>query len=437
LPTSSDNSPALIVEGLGKEYQLGAMTPIFGALRSRFGARGRTRDRVWALRDVSFAVERGEAIGVIGHNGAGKTTLLKILSRITEPTTGSARVQGRVGSLLEVGTGFHPELTGRENIFLNGAILGMRRKEIVHKFDDIVAFAEVEQFVDTPVKRYSSGMYVRLAFAVAAHLDTDMLLVDEVLSVGDFAFQRRCLGVMHDQASSLGRTVLFVSHNLGAVKLLTTQCLWLDHGQVRAFGPTEEVLRTYVTSYREEVGLGTADISDLVTGRPVKADPLSQEITFERVELLDDGVVTSVAREGDPLELGVYVKIRKQQQSKLLELSGRVLTADGIHVYTSYSAQLRCDMAPGVYRVAVDLSPNMLSAGSYVIELAAQTVSDITSSRSQDIVRPALTFDIEENPESNMTGYTGDQRTGVVRVSYRWSELQSVGSTDSAASLLG
>jgi lipopolysaccharide transport system ATP-binding protein len=431
------SEPALLVEGLGKESRLGAMAPLFGNLRGRLGMGGRMREHVWALRDVSFAVERGQAIGVIGHNGAGKTTLLKILSRITEPTTGTARVQGRIGSLLEVGTGFHPELTGRENIYLNGAILGMRRKEIARKFDDIVAFAEVEQFVDTPVKRYSSGMYVRLAFAVAAHLDTDMLLVDEVLSVGDFAFQRRCLGVMHDQASSHGRTVLFVSHNLGAVKLLTSQCLWLDHGQLRAFGPTDDILRTYVTSYREEVGFGSADISDLVTGRPVKADPLAQEITFERVDLLDGGVVTSVAREGDPLELGIYVRIRKPQHAKLLELSARVLTADGIHVYTTYSSQLRCDMAPGVYRVAVDMSPNTLSAGSYVLELTAQTVSEITSSRSQDIVRPALTFDVEANPEPNVIGYTGDQRTGIVRVAYRWSALEPAALVDSAASVVG
>jgi lipopolysaccharide transport system ATP-binding protein len=210
--------------------------------------RGQTTARVdsfWALKDINFEIQPGEAIGIIGRNGAGKSTLLKILSRITKPTTGHARLRGRVGSLLEVGTGFHPELTGRENIFLNGSLLGMKRQEITTKFNDIVAFAEVERFLDTPVKRYSSGMYTRLAFAVAAHLEPEILVVDEVLAVGDAEFQKKCIKKMSDVASH-GRTVLFVSHNMGAVQTLCRRGVLLDGGQLRLFAPIKDVVAEYL-----------------------------------------------------------------------------------------------------------------------------------------------------------------------------------------------
>ncbi|MEM7033994.1 MAG: ABC transporter ATP-binding protein, partial [Chloroflexota bacterium] len=203
-----------------------------------------TREEFWALKDVSFEIKQGERVGIIGRNGAGKSTLLKILSRITEHTEGRVRLRGRVASLLEVGTGFHPELTGRENIYLNGAILGMSRVEIRRKFDEIVDFAEVEKFLDTPVKRYSSGMYVRLAFAVAAHLEPEILLVDEVLAVGDAAFQKKCLGKMEDVGKD-GRTVLFVSHNLGAIRTLCSRGIVLNQGRVLNIGPTSEAIRYY------------------------------------------------------------------------------------------------------------------------------------------------------------------------------------------------
>src|SRR3989442_790376 len=209
------------------------------------GGRGPASDAFWALRDVSFEVRQGEALGVIGRNGAGKSTLLKILSRITEPTAGSVTLHGRVGSLLEIGTGFHSELTGRENIFLNGAVLGMRRAEIQRKFDEIVAFAEVERFLDTPVKHYSTGMYLRLAFAVAAHLEPEILLVDEVLAVGDAAFQKKCLGKMGD-ITEKGRTVIFVSHNMGAVASLCQTGLVLDAGRIRFAGPFTEAAQPYL-----------------------------------------------------------------------------------------------------------------------------------------------------------------------------------------------
>jgi ABC-type polysaccharide/polyol phosphate transport system ATPase subunit len=253
----------ITVNQLSKLYRLNQLRPKHNTLRDalvdgmgaparRLRRRGRPKldqseQLLWALKDLSFEVKLGEVVGIIGRNGAGKSTLLKILSRITEPTSGQAIVQGRVGSLLEVGTGFHPELSGRENIYLNGAILGMRRAEIERKFDEIVAFAEVERFLDTPVKRYSSGMYVRLAFAVAAHLEPEVLVVDEVLAVGDAAFQKKCLGKMGDVAQQ-GRTVLFVSHNMNAVQRLCPKSILLERGRLLEFGPSDEVITKYWTS---------------------------------------------------------------------------------------------------------------------------------------------------------------------------------------------
>ncbi|MHB9023831.1 MAG: ABC transporter ATP-binding protein [Armatimonadota bacterium] len=261
------------VEGLGKRYRIGALRQgaahyktlqeaikwranrLKQAMLSRLtapvipaaGTAAHGQEDFWALRNVSFEVKQGEVVGVIGRNGAGKSTLLKVLSRITEPTEGWADIYGRIGSLLEVGTGFHPELTGRENIYLNGAILGMRKAEIDRKFDEIVAFSEIEKFLDTPVKRYSSGMYVRLAFAVAAHLEPEILLVDEILAVGDVQFQKKCLGKMNEVARG-GKTVLFVSHNIHVISELCDQCILLDQGTVKMAGPTHDVVSHYMTS---------------------------------------------------------------------------------------------------------------------------------------------------------------------------------------------
>ncbi len=264
---------AIRVENLGKKYRLRhqqegrrykALRDVLTEAPKRWWAsllpfRSRSSDPrnpsavedFWALKDVSFEIPQGEAVGIIGRNGAGKSTLLKLLSRITEPTTGRIDLAGRIASLLEVGTGFHPELTGRENIYLNGAILGMSRAEIRARFDEIVAFAEVEKFLDTPVKRYSSGMYMRLAFAVAAHLEPEILIVDEVLAVGDAAFQKRCLGRM-SQVSTQGRTVLFVSHNMGAVTTLCRSAIWLDGGRVIRSGPARQIVDEYLTNNADE-----------------------------------------------------------------------------------------------------------------------------------------------------------------------------------------
>ena len=254
---------AIRVEGISKSYQIARalsrqpyrtlqeeVVALPRTLWKRALGRAQALETFWALSDVSFDVREGEVVGIIGRNGAGKSTLLKILSRITEPTRGRAEIYGRVGALLEVGTGFHPELTGRENIFLSGAILGMRRNEIARRFEEIVAFAEVEQFIDTPTKRYSSGMYTRLAFAVAAHLEPEILLVDEVLAVGDAAFQKKCLGKMEDVAGE-GRTVFFVSHNTQAIRQLCTRCILLEHGRVISDAPTDETLAVYNQRLRE------------------------------------------------------------------------------------------------------------------------------------------------------------------------------------------
>ena len=274
---------AIAAEGLSKRYRLGAGAHRYGRLteslsnvlaapfRRLSGRQDSSQEAqfLWALKDVSFEVRAGDAVGIIGRNGAGKTTLLKVLSRITEPTQGRATLDGRVGSLLEVGTGFHPELTGRENVYLNGAILGMSRADIAKRFDEIVAFAEVDAFLDTPVKRYSSGMQVRLAFAVAAHLEPEILIVDEVLAVGDVEFQRKCLGKMSD-VSSENRTVLFVSHNMSVVSRLCEKGIWLEGGQIAAHGPMEDVVQQYLGSgvggeARDEAGsLETAPGNEVV-----------------------------------------------------------------------------------------------------------------------------------------------------------------------------
>lgn len=289
--------PAIKVNGLSKRYRIRhQQTAPYRALREELAAwlgapwraiRGRhanhgpssrqsTVEEFWALKDVSFDVAPGEVVGVIGNNGAGKSTLLKILSRITEPTTGRVEINGRVASMLEVGTGFHPELTGRENIYLNGAILGMQRREIRQKFDQIVAFAEVERFLDTPVKRYSSGMYVRLAFAVAAHLEPEILVVDEVLAVGDARFQKKCLGKMHDVSKSDGRTVLFVSHQMGTVRQLCGRSILLNAGELVDIGPTGDVIDRYISA---QVGSANGGFVARVTH--------GKDILIERASSLD------------------------------------------------------------------------------------------------------------------------------------------------------
>jgi len=303
------SKPAISVENLGKMYRLShqgrradsfreAITnTVLGPLRRlrQLSGREETMEEFWALKDVSFEVQPGEVVGIIGRNGAGKSTLLKVLSRIVEPTEGRAVLRGRVASLLEVGTGFHPELSGRENIYLNGSILGMKKREIDAKFDEIVAFSEVEKFLDTPVKRYSSGMYVRLAFAVAAHLDPEILIVDEVLAVGDAEFQKKCLGKMKQVATGTGRTVLFVSHNMAAVSTLCGTGVMLERGQVLATGPVTEIVDRYLSSGRSEV-----------EGKVTPSRPHGASIWITRAELTGGGPDGTSLRMGDELTLRVH-----------------------------------------------------------------------------------------------------------------------------------
>jgi len=315
-------------------------------------------DEIWALRDISFEVKRGEILGIIGRNGAGKSTLLKVLSRVTAPTLGEAKVKGRIASLLEVGTGFHPELTGRENIFLNGVILGMTKDEIKRKFDEIVAFSEVEKFIDTPVKRYSSGMYVRLAFAVAAHLDPEILIVDEVLAVGDVSFQKKCLGKMSTVARG-GRTVLFVSHNMAAVKALCSQALLLDEGALRRVGEVGAIVAAYLQGGRDSA-------SEREWIDPTAA-PGNEHIRLEFVRVHPpDGEPVITIDTGAVMEVGFYnfeAGINLDCTVYLLNNDGLVLCETGRVISDNDDARR------GSYRVTGHLPPHLLNTGRYYLSV--------------------------------------------------------------------
>ncbi len=338
---------AIRANGLGKLYHIGRRRQAYRTLRETMGGtlqRLRTRPAtadadptIWALRRVSFDIRQGEVMGVIGGNGAGKSTLLKILTRITEPTEGYVELRGRVGSLLEVGTGFHPELTGRENVYLNGAILGMRRAEIAAKFDEIVAFAEIDKFLDTPVKRYSSGMYVRLAFAVAAHLEPEILLVDEVLAVGDVAFQQKCLGKMGEVARG-GRTVLFVSHNLAAVRRLCSSAILLRQGQLAGEGSPDAIIDEYL--------LGATSAGTPVVTLPAGAAEAPGEGLCLRFSG-EDGAPRTQFHMGE--QWRVLLEFRMRQPAAQVIGAIGLATSDGVPIITYWSQP--ADLAAGVYRV--------------------------------------------------------------------------------------
>ncbi|WP_337176257.1 ABC transporter ATP-binding protein [Paludisphaera sp.] len=368
--------PIISVEKLSKRYVLAgekqgiksftlssAIADRLAALRGRLAGGGPSSrpTEFWALRDVDMEVERGKVVGLIGRNGAGKSTMLKVMSRIVEPTSGSVRLRGRVASLLEVGTGFHVELSGRENIFLNGAILGMKRAEIRRKFDEIVAFAEVGPFLDTPVKRYSSGMFVRLAFSVAAHLEPDILIVDEVLAVGDYSFQKKCLGKMRDVASGDGRTVLFVSHNMGALGQLCDEGVWLDRGQVAVRGPIDQVLRAYMKNDSE----GAASAAQFEID-PAKAHQ------FLKVELLhEDGSRASDFAGDEPIR----VRMEYLVQREVLGCHPQFLVhnTEGLRVILSdvreVNHHLVDDLVPGRYVFEAVIPPDILAANSYTLSV--------------------------------------------------------------------
>jgi lipopolysaccharide transport system ATP-binding protein len=359
----------------------------------------------WALKDVSFEIKQGEVVGVIGRNGAGKSTLLKILSRITEQTEGRVEITGRVASLLEVGTGFHPELTGRENVFLNGAILGMTRSEIRKKFDEIVAFAEVEKFLDTPVKRYSSGMYVRLAFAVAAHLEPEILIVDEVLAVGDAQFQKKCLGKMKDIAKG-GRTVLFVSHNLSTVKTLCQTGVLLDRGCMIVKDSASEVLNRYVSTSTQS------------TGRWVRPqyDRQLREISFETVYLTNEA-----GRETADFDLAsqihLHIEAISNGRHENIQFAIRVTNHEGVAVLTTANtdeAKSYLPISPGAHRYKVTLPAAFLMPGRYTLKVNAHA----PKSHSFHLIDDEIAFVIHdtEGHESVLR----DDRAGVVNLVLPW-----------------
>jgi lipopolysaccharide transport system ATP-binding protein len=388
----------IIVEGLGKKYRIShqAQRQRYVALRDVITekAKGFFRkskienqksvEDFWALKDVSFEIKRGEVVGIIGRNGAGKSTLLKILSRITEPSEGRVRIRGRVASLLEVGTGFHPELTGRENIFLNGAILGMHRVEIRRKFDEIVAFAEVEKFLDTPVKRYSSGMYVRLAFAVAAHLEPEILIVDEVLAVGDAQFQKKCMGKMQDVSKS-GRTILFVSHNMGAVRGLCSRAILLNCGKISLIGDAPTIITGYLNtdSQREEITSSDSLRQRRRTG--------SGEVLIFKVELtVESGKSQAGYLIGEPVIFRIHYMVKRPTRGTFFLL---ISTHEGVVVLSSFqrdnhlplylekNGQVEVlltgvDLAPGNYFVSVgifDIFNNFIDWVEEVVDLEVLT----------------------------------------------------------------
>jgi len=369
---------AIRAVNLGKRYRLGAQVDTYGTLRDvlargvsrlfrRSEAPAVSKEYIWALKDVSFEVPHGQVLGIIGRNGAGKSTLLKILSRVTEPTEGYAELRGRVGSLLEVGTGFHPELTGRENIYLNGAILGMRRAEIDRKFDEIVAFAELEKFIDTPVKRYSSGMYVRLAFAVAAHLEPEILVVDEVLAVGDAAFQRKSLGRMNEVAQE-GRTVLFVSHNMSAILHLTQRAIVLDQGRVVFDGPTPEAVDFYMSSALTRSG-ERRWLPEEVPASAYPFRPVALRVKDVR------GRVTDTVRSTEPITVEFEYALEAPIQG--LRVGIYLLSMRGEYVFTSFDvddteAFARWAQRPaGRYVSRCIIPADLLNGGRYLLSVNA------------------------------------------------------------------
>ena len=394
-------NPAIITQGLGKQYYIGAQQAGYKTIRETImdgfsapirracnilrgqasGAAG-LDESIWALRDVSFDVEHGEVIGIIGRNGAGKSTLLKVLSRITEPTEGRVEVFGRVGSLLEVGTGFHPELTGRENIYLNGAILGMNREEIDRKFDEIVSFAEVEKFIDTPVKHFSSGMGLRLGFAVAAHLEPEILMVDEVLAVGDIAFQKKCMGKMSDVAGS-GRTVLFVSHNMSAVANLCSRSILLDKGRIIATGPSDEVITKYQNSSfslaeqqlrerKDRTGIGGIQFTD-IQYLDSNSKPISRAVSGEPITIKLD-----YFSDKDYQDLDFYIGVR---------------TYSGAHVFECKASHSSgpFEITTGAGSVFCTIDSLDLYEGLYTLDLTAVRLKMI-----YDQIRNASTLIVED-----------------------------------------
>jgi lipopolysaccharide transport system ATP-binding protein len=419
---------AIRVESVGKCYRLGTTDPgprgllteqLGHALRAPFRRlsdgnvqdQPRRRESFWALRDISLAVEPGEVVGLIGANGAGKSTLLKILSRITPPTEGRIVLRGRVATMLEVGTGFHPELTGRENVYLNGTILGMRRREIEARFDEIVAFSGIERFIDTPVKRYSSGMYVRLAFAVAAHLEPEILLVDEVLAVGDADFQRRCLGKMRDVVQDEGRTIVFVSHNLSAIQRLCGRSYWLDSGRVAAEGPSQQVVAAYLQRAGSRQHGGEAEVGDdaarIGTG----------DARLRRVAMLNAaGEPIDQLLLGQAFSLRLTFDVLKPVDDAVVEIG--ICTADGARVVTAQSIDGERPvlvLEPGTWDINVSLDITLLP-GDFTLDIALHRLVGLT----WDHVEQVFAFAALNVAEQGGDHYRWNVVRGSVRANSEW-----------------
>jgi lipopolysaccharide transport system ATP-binding protein len=408
---------AIKVENLGKQYRIGARREQYRTLRGALvsGVKRLTTkrsmlesssDTIWALKDVSFEVKQGEVVGIIGRNGAGKSTLLKVLSHITEPTKGRVLLYGRVGSLLEVGTGFHPELTGRDNIYLNGAILGMKREEVVRKFDEIVAFSEIEKFLDTPVKRYSSGMYVRLAFAVAAHLEPEILVVDEVLAVGDAEFQKKCLGKM-GQESKAGRTILFVSHNMPAIKSFCPRSLYLENGKVVFDGETEIAVQKYRGETQDQ----------LMATFPPDAN---KAMRIKRIEICPGGGKAVGADEIDTAD-GIQIKLTYHVNKSVTGAHAfiRIQTDNGETLLSTGDADTEPDMLglrkPGEYSCHINIPPRILGAGRYTLTWSA----GIPFQENFDVEWYALVFHLVDN-RTNRANFIHKERPGLLALDLDW-----------------
>jgi lipopolysaccharide transport system ATP-binding protein len=416
------NQIAISVEGLSKRYRIKSAQERHDTLRDQIMAtlrRGGSRrtertagtEDVWAVKDVSFEVKKGDVLGIIGRNGAGKTTLLKILSRITEPTEGRAIMHGRVGSLLEVGTGFHPELSGRENIYLNAAILGMTRKEIERKFDEIVDFAGVQKFIDTPVKRYSSGMYVRLAFAVAAHLEPEILVVDEVLAVGDATFQKKCLGKMNAIAKG-GRTVLFVSHNMPAVSSLCDRVVWLDDGRLREQGPTAAVISSYLHSSFDK------QIADLVQ----RTDRIGDgRFRFSRV-WLTNGTGASVASLVSGKEAAFMIQYVAAPGDHLRNVLAAVVIRDlyGQVLFTlsSHLTGQNFDDLSGTGTLSCKVPVLPLAADTYVVDLWSSV-----NGEPSDCIQDVLQISVVESDVYGAGKVPVKRKHGPFIVTHSWTNL--------------
>lgn len=416
---------AIRVENLSKRYRIGVTTRRHDTLRDhlaegfkslvyRNGRRSSVHtpeDTIWALKGVSFEVRQGEVVGIIGRNGAGKSTILKVLSRITEPTAGLAEIHGRVGSLLEVGTGFHGELTGRENTYLNGAILGMKKAEIENKFDEIVAFAEVEKFIDTPVKRYSSGMYLRLAFAVAAHLEPEILIVDEVLAVGDANFQKKCLNKMQ-AVGRHGRTVLFVSHNMAAITRLCPRTILLDEGQVVKDGPSHRVVSTYLNA-----GIGTTGTREWHD--PARA-PSGEIVRLRAVRIkTEEGQITDVADIRQPLDIEMEYEVLKPGYVLLPYYD--IYNEQGVCIFSTLDLDPAWRQRPrpdGCWLSAVSIPGNLLVEGTHFVAAGMHTLNPTMFQFEE---RDAVAFQVVDN--TNGDSARGDWAggiDGVVRPLLSW-----------------